>query len=126
MKVAVYGTLRRGGGLHHSYMRKAKFMGKEVLRGYKMYSLGQYPYVIVGDGDITVEIYDVKPQLYDRLESMESRVGYDVATVNTMFGEAAIFYMSPLMHERLQQRVFNGDWLQYVAEMEKQRYDYGH
>lgn len=119
MKIAVYGTLRKGGQLHHSYMKKAKLLGKEVLSGYQMYSLGAYPYVIRGSGDITVEVYDVKPALYERLEKMETTVGYDVAMVTTSHGDAALFYMSPLAHERLQQRIFNGDWLQHAAESER-------
>ena len=44
-KVFVYGTLKRGGGLHH-YLSGAEFVGAGFLAGFDMFNLGWFPGIV--------------------------------------------------------------------------------
>ena len=69
--VFVYGTLKKGKS-NHDLLRGAKFLNTAELMGAKMYSLGHYPAIKVGDGRIHGEVYEVPTQeIMDRLDRLE-------------------------------------------------------
>ena len=81
-QVAVYGTLRKGGGNHH-ILYGIPF-DTDTISGYEMYSLGGFPYVIKSEdpeSKITVEVYTVDNYRtavnLDRLEGYHSIRGFD-------------------------------------------------
>jgi gamma-glutamylcyclotransferase (GGCT)/AIG2-like uncharacterized protein YtfP len=126
MLIAVYGTLRRGGGLHEAYrLDELDMLARETLKGFDMYSLGAYPYVVQGDGEITVELYNADIVTAYQIERMERGAGYQVQAVSTSQGEATIFYMTPEEDARLQnpenswfskpEPIQDGDWMAFKA-----------
>lgn len=73
MKVAVYGTLKKGGRLHmHMQSIEASFIEDAVLKDHQMYNLGWFPAIIEKEGSkINVEVYDVDENGLRRLDGIE-------------------------------------------------------
>ncbi len=77
MLLAVYGTLRRGGGANVMLrLVGAKFVGKGVVRGYRLYA-SRIPFAVRGgSGDcIVVEVYEVPDENVPLIDFYES--GYE-------------------------------------------------
>ncbi len=71
LRVAVYGTLKRGRTNHH-FLRGARFLGEERLPHLRLYDLGPYPGAVPGrSGSITVEMYEITPAHLSRLDWLE-------------------------------------------------------
>src|SRR5215469_16772056 len=101
MLLAVYGTLRNGGHLHERFMTGASPISEEIeLQGYEMFSLGGYPYVTAGKGKITVEVYDLESEVFDKIRNMECGSGYTDETIMTGFGLVHIFVFSADKHKQ--------------------------
>lgn len=121
MLVAVYGTLRKDESNYRYYMDGLQPLSTEQLSGYDLYSLGSYPYATRGNGEITVEVYDVPLRVAYNMGGMEVRAGYDVAEVDTSQGLAHLFVFSEASHQREQEgdwkpaKIAGGDWLAPVA-----------
>lgn len=77
MKVAVYGTLKKGGVLH-SNMDNLEFVGEQKLIGFNLYQEKGcfYPYAKRGNGEITVEVYEGPDHWIDHLDMVEGCNGY--------------------------------------------------
>lgn len=100
MLVAAYGSLKKGFYNHGVLGAGAKFLGLGKVTGV-MHLRWSYP-TLTPPGDKfpkelerehVLEIYDVTMDAYRRIENMELGAGYDVATVETDWGLAKIFYM---------------------------------
>lgn len=73
--VFVYGTLKRGGGLHR-YLEDSTFLGEARTHpDFTLYSLGWFPAMVVArEGEKTGvkgEVYDVDPLTLRELDSVE-------------------------------------------------------
>jgi gamma-glutamylcyclotransferase (GGCT)/AIG2-like uncharacterized protein YtfP len=69
--VAVYGTLKRAGSNHH-ILRGARFLGKDMLKGIRLYDLGAFPGAVPGTSSgIEVEVYEVSPRQLDLIDKLE-------------------------------------------------------
>lgn len=77
MKVAVYGTLKRGFG-NHRLLEKAEFIGVgDTLPFFDMISFGGYPGVISGTESIKVEVFEVSDQdTIDNLDFLEGHPSF--------------------------------------------------
>lgn len=76
MKVAVYGTLKKGQRLHH-FMKEAVYVGDTNISGV-LYNLGSYPALAVGTDIIKAEVYDINDETLRWLDRVESNgVIYD-------------------------------------------------
>lgn len=118
-KCLFYGTLRSGQEGKNSGREKVynfnRFGGQIYqktlrIKGFKMYSLGPYPCIAEGDGEITVELHDVEDQAAQYIAGMERGAGYQAKTVNIDGTDATIYY-----YERVPARIQNaeiksGDW----------------
>lgn len=96
MKVFVYGTMKKGGALHKSYMTNSKLLGEAVLPGFWMLSLGPYPALVRTDNPNTKvkgEVYEMPELEWKSLENMEANAGYDTYMVQPegTKGETAVF-----------------------------------
>lgn len=68
--VFVYGSLRQGMGNHYM-MEGTEFIGTAVVNGYRLLDVGAFPAVIVGEGEVVGEVYEVKEADLARLDRFE-------------------------------------------------------
>lgn len=93
INIAVYGSLKKG---RYNYERFAaycpiEYVGEDILHGYKLYDLGNYPGAIEGDGPLHVHILKVSLNLFEMLDRMEKRAGYLKKEVETSHGCAILW-----------------------------------
>lgn len=128
MLLAVYGTLRKGDGNCH-YLDGYSPVVTERVEGFEMFHFnGMYPYIARGADDITVEVYDVPPEVVVPIERMERDSGYDMAKAKTSVGLADIFVMTEEVHAGLQARldgrppkILSGDWFDWLNRYQPHR-----
>lgn len=79
--VMVYGTLKRGGGLHQA-LQTADFVQESLLSGYKLLNLGGCPGLVAGTNDehVVGEIYKVDE---DTLQDLDRIEGHPVMYTRT-------------------------------------------
>lgn len=114
MKVAVYGTLRRGFG-NNRLLHDSDYLGTEELTGFEMYSLGAFPAVKAGNGKIEVEVYEIQDRTLQALDILEGYNGryspfnmYNRDKVLTKHGEAFIYVWASSVEHRT--KIPNGVW----------------
>lgn len=110
-KFAVYGSLREGHG-NNRMLQDSHLISREVLKGWDMYSLGSFPYVVRGRGKIVVEVYEITDREIGPIVGMEHGAGYRVELVNTSVGLAGLFAM-PYPLKNYMVAVPGGDWTTY-------------
>lgn len=93
MKVAVYGTLRKG-FWNHRLLENSKFIGKTKTEPvFTMYGHGVPWIVNGGNTEITVEVYEIDEETFQSLDFLEGYpVYYNRQLINTEFGEAWIYF----------------------------------
>lgn len=110
--VAVYGSLRRGMG-NHRLLTSSEQLTTERIKGFDMFSLGGYPFIKPGDGEITIEVYAVDSHTFRRLDSLEGYPSfYNRMLVQTSVGKAWIYYIAGRDGKI---PVPDGDWVQYYT-----------
>ncbi|AFL95279.1 hypothetical protein CL1_1076 [Thermococcus cleftensis] len=92
VRIAVYGTLRRGKPLH-GYLHGARFLGEEWIEGYELYFDG-LPYAVKGAGRLKVEVYEVDGEVFEDINTLEVGAGYTPVEVETGFGRAILWEVS--------------------------------
>lgn len=114
--VAVYGSLREGLG-NHGVIKGAEKKGDTVIKGWDLYSLGAFPFILKGNNALTVEVYQVDSETRQaRLDALEGYPSfYDRTKVETEFGEAWIYFMHE-MYSRGAPLVEHGDWFKFKTE----------
>lgn len=68
--VFVYGTLKKGQG-NHRLLTGAEYIGKDSLKNHVIYSLGGFPGMTVGDGQVQGEVYEVDEVILGALDILE-------------------------------------------------------
>ena len=121
-KIFVYGSLRQGGRLHHALGRNVSYYQGQ-LRGFKMFSLGGYPFIVsTGDyNDIVIgEVYGFNNkglgETLPLLDQIESGAGFDrtIVRVDTMRGIMdawAYYFKTEPLGNVFDTEVLNGDWM---------------
>lgn len=127
MLIAVYGTLRRGDYNHERFLGDVEPLSTEMLGGYEMFHLsGQFPYITQGDGSVLIELYDLEPNLANRIWEMERAAGYEAAEEKTSLGKALLFRYSGARHVSSQEhshppKVLSGDWFEWLSKFKPER-----
>ena len=71
-EVFVYGTLKRGGRLHHILESgPCRFLRTAELNGFKMYRFDWYPAIVPAPGTVQGEVFDVPEDLLSCLDRVE-------------------------------------------------------
>ena len=102
---------------NHRLLTTSTKLGSARIKGFKMFSLGGFPYVSPTDDpefEITIEVYEVDQTTMRRLDSLEGYPSfYDRQLVQTPFGEAWIYFIASY---RSAPPVLHGDWVRYKTE----------
>jgi gamma-glutamylcyclotransferase (GGCT)/AIG2-like uncharacterized protein YtfP len=115
--VAVYGSLRKG--LHnHGLLAQSPQLGTDTAQGFKMYSMGGFPFITHEDATpedtITIEVYEVTPIEMRRLDRLEGYPSfYNRELIDTKFGKAWIYFIDG--DKDGYPPVVDGDWLKYYT-----------
>jgi gamma-glutamylcyclotransferase (GGCT)/AIG2-like uncharacterized protein YtfP len=120
--LAVYGTLRDGGGAN-GLMRGCKYLGKDKVKG-KIYSFGQWPGLIKGDeGEVVVDLYEIPPELPLLLSNIDRYEGYfpeqpdqslfEREKVLTLNCKEVVWVYKYRFDCNTMPLISNGDWLSY-------------
>lgn len=113
--VAVYGSLRKGKGNHRILDNdRTEYLGTTRVSGFDMYSMGSFPFITDGGGEITVEVYRVTDGTTAfRLDALEGYPSfYDRKQVQTEYGLAWIYFINDYDVSRFQP-VPDGDWVTF-------------
>lgn len=113
--VAVYGSLRQGKGNHRILNNEqTEYLGTCRVEGFDMYSMGSFPFITDGDGEITVEVYRVTDETTaQRLDNLEGYPSfYNRKQVQTEYGLAWIYFINDYDVSRYQP-VSDGDWVTF-------------
>lgn len=120
--IAVYGSLRQGHG-NWSYFLNCDPIKTEVVEiPFKMISMGGFPGLVPSEepSKITIELYDVNPRTYERIESLEGFPSfYQKALIPTSMGEVEIYILESSKYRRNPCYVESGDWNEFY----KRRYE---
>lgn len=96
MKVAVYGSLKKGRG-NHRLLEDSTYIGAtRTAPEWTMYSMYAFPGIVPdGDTPILIEVYDVGEHTFSRLDMLEGYPSfYNRRQIDTEFGEAWIYYLN--------------------------------
>lgn len=123
----VYGSLRKT-EFNNSILEDSEYLGRGIVRGYKMFSLGSYPFVAYTGNEndkIIVEGYEVNYRVGSLIIGMELGSGYHVASVDVEieFGSVIggkIFAME-IIHRNCGE-IPSGDWVNSKEERYIGRY----
>ena len=69
--VFVYGTLLSGEHNHDYYLSDSPCIGRSTLTGYDMYDIGSFPGIVLGEGEIFGEVYNVSEETLEELDYLE-------------------------------------------------------
>ncbi len=117
--VAVYGTLRNGGGLHHHYLSDVTCLGKGKISHAQIYCLGGCPGAIqrpeMPEAKIVVEIYEIDEDILRQLDQIEGF--YDRVLVNYVLdnGDEGKAFLYTITDEDLfdgMSLIPDGDWME--------------
>ncbi len=123
MKIAVYGTLRKGHS-NHGCLMGSPMVGETTLKGFSMVSLGGFPAIdYKAEGSILAEVYECSEGAVARCNMLEGydpnsndNNFYDRVAVETEYGEAQVYIMRGVLDGELYERIESGDWENYVEQ----------
>lgn len=121
MKVAVYGSLLKGLG-NHGLLVNSTLLGEDTTSpNYTMYDLGSFPGLLnEGNNSYTIEVYEIDAHTLQRLDWLEGydevhpeRSFYNRHMIQTIYGEAYIYYLNDDRLSMTNRIVTNSSWRDY-------------
>ena len=94
MKIALYGTLKKGYPLHRLLNDSTLLSYDKVHGTLYMNGGGSIPYLVKKDkGNIRVEVYEVNDEVFSSIKNMEENAGYRTELTKLKSGdEAYVFF----------------------------------
>lgn len=112
---AFYGSLRKGMENHYAYENDLKYLFTTKLPGFKMYSLGEYPYVVRTEDprdSIIVELFRITSKDTEQnIYKMEIDAGYIFSEVIIGSIKFGIYVFETA--GSLDPEVVHGDWIEF-------------
>ena len=114
---AFYGSLRRGMENHILHKNHLKYLFSARLRGYSLYSRGEFPIAVKTSGandSIVVELFSIADRdTREMIHKLEMDEGYYLENITINGTEAGIYlFRSPENY----QPVRSGDWVTFFRE----------
>lgn len=114
---AFYGSLRRGMENHVLHKNHLKYLFSARLRGYKLYSRGEFPIAVRSNNtndSIVVEIFSIADRTTrEMIHKLEMDEGYFLETISIDGVEAGIYLVENPENYPL---VKSGDWVTFFRE----------
>jgi gamma-glutamylcyclotransferase (GGCT)/AIG2-like uncharacterized protein YtfP len=115
---AFYGSLRRGMRLYNQFHFALQYHYSAWLKGYELYSLGNYPYAVksaIPDRKILVEIFSItEPEVEKEIFDLEVGAGYHL--VKQTFDDRVINIFLYDDTSANNMRVHSGDWVTFFRQ----------
>lgn len=115
---AFYGSLRRGMRLYNQFHFALQYHHSAWLKGYELYSLGNYPYAVkstIPDRKILVEIFSItEPEIEKEIFELEAGAGYHLAQQAFDDRIINIFLYDDMSANNM--RVDSGDWVTFFRQ----------
>ena len=112
---AFYGSLMMGMENYRAYEKHLEFLGKVQLRGFRMFSLTEFPYVIRSSDSrhkIVAELYKVIDKKTEQsIHEMELEEGYIFSEVDVADNKFGIYVFESIVNDSAE--VVSGDWRSY-------------
>ena len=111
IRVAVYGTLRRG-EYNNRWLSGSTYLSSHRAKDFSMYSNGGYPYAVTGGKGITVEIFCITEDILkdlDRLEGYPRHYNRKIIDIDGI--KAWVYFMDTAPRGSYITKVPSGDWL---------------
>jgi len=117
MRVAVYGTLRKGQiNWVNCLEGLSEFVGEYRVEGFDLHSPGGFPFALPGKGAITVEVFEIGQRVLDRLDRLEGYPRFYNRKTIEVGGADAWIYFTEDKGKRSYEKITSGDWMIYFAE----------
>ena len=114
---AFYGSLRRGMENHLFHKNHLKYLFSARLRGYNLYSLGDFPIAVKSsdpDNSIVVELFSIVDRTTrEMIHQLEIDEGYFLETITVDGIEAGIYLHNKAENYPLVQ---SGDWVTFFRQ----------
>ncbi|MBM7343279.1 gamma-glutamylcyclotransferase (GGCT)/AIG2-like uncharacterized protein YtfP [Pantoea coffeiphila] len=95
-------------------MTNGQWLGDHLIDGYELYSLGHYPGVVPGEGQVYCEVYRIDASTLGELDALRETGGeYKRELLQTPYGSAWLYVYQRSVSGR--KRIVSGDWLQREA-----------
>lgn len=115
-RYAYYGTLRQGMEYHSIYRQGMRYLRSVVLDGYRLFSLGDYPYAIrSANGSIIADLYEVEEKIAEIIHQMEIEAGYHYDEIIIDSASFGIYLFATPGDDGTEIR--SGDWVRYAREI---------
>ena len=115
--VAVYGTLRKGKGNWEHFLKDSKHVGVYTVHGFELYCNGFYPYAVPGDGEITIDLFEIDVETLRHLDHLEGYPAhYNRKKINVGNVEAWIYFTADPEVKNRCAKVPSGNWLDVVEK----------
>ena len=112
MNLLVYGSLRKGMGNNGYFLGTSKYLGKAMVDGFQMFSLGAFPYVrpnVKSTYSLVVDIYDIDDKTFKNIDMLEGYPSfYNRKEATTTDGVTGWIYFIDRPGE---EEVLSGDWV---------------
>jgi gamma-glutamylcyclotransferase (GGCT)/AIG2-like uncharacterized protein YtfP len=97
-KIFVYGTLKRGGRLHHNLSpnkhNNSRFVCEDTVSNCNLYMIQWYPGVDDGDGIVAGEVYEIDEPMLAQMDELEDEgILYRRTLKTTQSGHDVWIYM---------------------------------
>lgn len=83
IKLFVYGTLRKGGRFD-MFLDTAKYIGEATAKGFQLFTNGDYPMIVPGDGVVHGEVYEIDEKTHEFMDIMDLEYGYKSETIDVL------------------------------------------
>ena len=117
----VYGSLREGAYNYDAFKRYYpdgyNKIGQTTIQGYDLHSLGAYPFIVEGEGELVVDIMECSSDCFRAINGMELGAGYLAKKIEVELNgeviEGTIYTYPPKDVKYSQEHVKSGDWIKY-------------
>lgn len=114
---AFYGSLRRGMRLHKQFKNSLHYSHSAWLKGYALYSFGNYPFAIKSSDPadkILVEVMWISdPETEKSIRDIEMAAGYYAEKIQVGVNQVTLFLFEEPANNL---RIDSGDWVGFFGQ----------